>query len=499
VRRAFAAAGAALATALLAGVASADAALEKEHADRAGKALRQDAAELRRVAEWGDRNGLERTADSDWERCLAWLLEARAPETDLEAVRKRLRFVRRGGEWVRDAASWTLESSVPNARPERGSAYEERRAEQFARPASRRRRDLATWCRGQGLAAHADRHVARALALDPVDPWAHLAAGDLPDGDGGWMPVPSRERAAADRRAEALARRLRERRAEPLRLDEASSRSSAAGRPLSVWALRSWRLETDLDDEAATAALAAADLAERWFRATFEVEPDARLLPAGGVFVVVTSADTYRRVVDAIPGLSSAERRFAAGLGAFPVPRAKDDAPAEVVIERPDGPFAADACLHYAVHFLAQARFGVEPKDAWLYEGLAAYATRRLTSLHATWCVRLEETGGKTAGLEPAQTETWPQVAEAMAARGDDFPLRGVVGASLNGLDGTMLVKSWSLLRWLLEERLEEGRMLFAAKGAGSSSEEALRIATGLSIEALDAAWRDHVRGLGGE
>jgi hypothetical protein len=499
VRRSAVAVASALLLLAGAGAASAGPAEEKEYAARAARVARQDALDLRRVAEWGDRSGLERTADGDWERVLGLLGAAGVAGDDADAVRRRLRHVRRDGAWVRDAASWALARAAPNAHPQRAAAYAAMRTTEFERPSAGRHRDLALWCRGVGLDGRAEEHLRLALDRDPDDLWAHVALGDVPDPDGGWVPEALRRRRVAAARADAAVRRLRSSIAPPVRLDERSPRAQAAGVPLAVWRLREWRLETDLDDAAAEAALSAADLATRWFREAFDVPRDRRLLPAGGTFVVCSTADLYRRVVEARPGLGSAEKAFASRLGAFPFPRGAAGDPVEVVIERPDAATAADACRHYAVHFLAQAHLGVESQEAWLYEGLAAYAARLLGDVHGTWCVRLEETGTSTFGLEPALPEHWPEIAVRLAASRDDFPAKGLLGASLNALDGAMLVKSWSVLRWLLEDRPSDARLFFEARRAGVPTAQALAGATGSALDDLDASWRAHVLAVGPE
>jgi hypothetical protein len=491
----------ALAAALVAvGGAEAGPAEETEYAGRAAKVARADAADLKRVAEWGDRAGLERTADADWERVLALFEAAGVSGEEADGVRRRLRHVRREGAWVRDVASWALARSVPDAQPQKAPSYRALRASDFERPSARRHRDLALWCRDAGLARRTEEHLRISLDRDPEDLWAHLALGDVPDPDGEWVTEALRRRRIAAARADTIVRRLKAAGAAPVRLDERPTRPLGEGAPvLAAWRLREWRLETDLDDGAAAAALSAADLATRWFREAFAVPRDRRLLPSGGTFVVCSTADLYRRVVAARPGLSSAERTFAAGLGAFPFPRADAGEPAEVVIERPDAASAADACLHYAVHFLAQAHLGVEAQEAWLYEGLAAYAARLLGGVHGTWCVRLEETGTSTFGLEPALPERWPEIAVRLAASRDDFPMKGLVGASLNALDGAMLVKSWSVLRWLLEDRPDDACLFLDARRAGIQTARALAGATGLSLDDLDSAWRAHVLSVGAE
>lgn len=492
---------AALAVALLPFLASparADPPPEAEYASRAAKAAREDAVELRRIAQWGDANGVPREADADWERVLEWLSEAGASPDEQDVARRRLHYVRREGAWIRDAASWAVLRATPDGHPERRGAYAEKRRG-FARPSARRQNDLATWCRGRGLAARADEHLHRALERDPDDVWARLSLGDAWDPDAGWIPAALRARKITAARAAEKARRLKALATEPVKEAEESRWSEAAGKRLSVWRLHEWRLETDFDDEGAAATIAAAELAARWFREQFSIPPGEPVLEAGGTFVVVTTNDLYKRVLYAHEGLSEKERAFASTLGAYPFPRARPDARAEVLVERPDVELSSDACLHFAIHWMAQARLGVEAQEAWLYEGLPAYAAPLLSGVHGTFCVRMESTGGATAGLQPDHIENWPAIVVSLASSGDDFPLKGLVGSSLNGLDGKMLVKSWSVLRWLFEDRPDDARAFFAERASGASSADALRRATGRSLDDLDALWRAHVTATGGD
>jgi hypothetical protein len=415
-----------------------------------------------------------------------------------EAVRKRLRYVRREGAWVRDEASWALLCAAPDAHPDRAGEYAARRVAEFARPSAARWREVAAWLRLAGRPTEADDALRTALRRTPDDVWSRLALGEATDPEEGWAPWDVRARRAAEARAAAEVRRLRAMRAEPLRRPERSARSAYVGTPLSVWTLREWRLETDLDDEAATLALATADLGARWFREVVGVPPASALVEEGVVLVVLSTEERYLKAVEAEPGLSPAERAFARGLSAIPVPPERGK-PWVVVIQRPDGLTAADACLHYAVHLAGKAWARVESTEAWLYEGLAAYAGIRLFGTQASWCVRLEATSA--AAIEPDRPDPvqWAALAARLAMGRDDVPARALFGANLNGIDGPMLVKAWSILRWMIEEHPDEARAFLEEKRAGVSSVEALRRATGLTPEDLDAAWRQHVAATEGE
>ena len=71
--------------------------------------------------------------------------------------------------------------------------------------------------------------------------------------------------------------------------------------------------------------------------------------------------------------------------------------------------------------------------------------------------------------------------------------------AAREHLDGAMLVKSWSLLRWLLEEHAEDARRFLALRAEGLPSDQALSRATGLRVDDVDELWRRHVRATEGE
>ena len=462
-------------------------------AARAKRALEQDVQELVRVAEWGDRNGAERLADRDWERVMA-------QKPDDERARKRLKYVQREGRWMRDEASWAILQSTTEAKVDRARAYEAKRRQEFERPSSFRHRDVALAARVAGLASAADAELRIAIGNDPGDYWSRLSLGYVPDPDDGWVMPAVRTHRIVGARAAADVRRLKALQSEPVGEEAPSKRSAAAGKDLSAWRLREWRLETDLPAADAAMAIGAVDLAARWFREFFGMEPGARVLPGEGVFVVLTTEAAYRSVIAGTSSLSKFEKEFASGLGAYPLAHKVDEGPWEVVIQRPEGSSAADACLHYAIHFLMQARFGVEAQEAWLYEGLAAYAAVRLNGVHGSWCVRLEDTSARKGKPEvPDDPEEWPLIVVSLVTLHDDFPLKGLIGASINGFDGGMLAKSWSIWKWMLEERPVEARDLLEARRAGASTEKALLGATGLSIEAFDDAWRRHVLEVGDE
>lgn len=457
----------------------------------AQKARAKDADDLRRLARWGDEVGVPRTADADWER--AWALD---PDDD--ATRKRLHVLKRGAECVRDEASWALVRTAKDPKPERRTEYAARRLAEVVRPSVERHRAAAAALYAAGLPDEGVAELAHVLALDPADPWARLALGDVLDPGAGWVPADLAARWNADEHAGAVVRRLGAAGVRAERVPGEGPRSAAVGKPLAVWRLREWVLETDHDEETAAATLEAVDLAARWFRARFGVAPAAPVLPGEGRLVLLSSEELYARAVDGETGLSPAVRRFAKGLSAIPVPAEPDRGPWVVLLERPSLEFAADACVHYAMHLLFQARYHVTSDEGWLYEGLAAYATIRLLSTQASWCVRLEETSAATAERAP-HAEAWAEQTWTTVGRGRDEPLVRLVGASLNELDGPMLVKAWSFLRFLLEEHAEEGEAFLAAKRLGLKTPQALLAATGLRLEDADAAWRAWVGATLGE
>ena len=443
--------------------------------------LAKDADDLRRLAKWGDENGLDRTADADWEEVLRL-------DPDDAAARKRLRYLRQGKAWVRDAASWALVRTAPDARPAARADYAARRRVEVDLPSAARHRDLAVALRAAGHAAEADAECRLALARDPDDLWCRLALGEVPDPVEGWVPADLRRRRIASARVDAEVRRLRAMGVEPVRDDAPGPRSAAAGKPLAVWRLRDWVLETDLDDDAAAAALATADLGARWFRSRFGIPATEPLLPGEGRFVVLTTHEDYVKVVEAEPNLVPAVRTFAKSVSAVPLPRGKRK-DTVVLMERPEAVFAVDGCLHYAIHVLFRERFGVEAEEAWLYEGLAAYVTLRVLGTQASWCIALEETRAGVAERAP-HAETWGEQAVELAHARRDEPLKRLLFGSLNELDGPMLVKAWSMLRFLLEDHPDEGIAFLEARRDGGGSEAALRRATGLGVDEIDAAWR---------
>lgn len=487
----------ALLCALLAGAGSmparaAPADAEREYAARKAALVLKDAEDLRRLAEWGDRNGLERTADVDWQR-------AHELDPANEPALRRLRFVRRGAAWLRDEPSWVLARMSPDARPDRLPEYLARRRDEVIRPAVARRRELAAWCRDAGLAQAAQRELLAALALDPADPWAHLALGETFDPDEGWTSAEVRARRIADSLAGAVLDRLATLRAEAIRQEGDGPSTQALGFPTTLWRLREWSLETDLPDDDAAQAIAMVDLGARWFRDFFGLPVSEKVLPFGASFLVLSTNERYLKAIAAETRFSKAERDFARGLGGMPVDHTGRPEPWHAIFERPGGVSAADAALHFAVHFLMEARFAVGSREAWLYEGLAAYAVFRIAKTNDTWCVNLEETSAKVSALEAPDAAQWAEVAASLVARHDDFPLQGLLGASLNGLDGPMLVKAWSLLRFLLEEHPEDARRFLELRAAGLESDRALKEATGLRVDDIDEAWRRHVIATKGE
>ncbi len=465
---------------------------KSEYATRLVELRAKDAQDLRKLATWADRNGLERTADADWEL-------AHEYDPTHEETLKRLRFVKRGAAYFRDDASWTLVRLAPDTKPDRRAEYVIKRRAEVSRPAAARHRALAAWCRDAGLRDRIEVELRAALVLDPDDPWLHLALGESFDPEDGWTASDLRVRRIADAQAGSVLTRLSALRSEAIRQEGDGPTAAVLGVSTSSWRLREWTLETDLSDESAAYALAAVDLGARWFRDFFRLPVSEKVLPFGGSFLVMSTNERYQKAIAAEPRFSKAEREFAKGLGGMPVDHVGKKEPWHAIFERPEGQSCADACLHFAVHFLMEARFGVGSREAWLYEGLAAYAVFRVASTNDTWCVNLEETSAKVSALDAPDASNWAEFALTTVAKRDDFPLRGLIGASLNGFDGAMLVKAWSLLRWMLEEHADDARTFLDLRAAGEASEAALERATGLRVEDVDELWRRHVLATEGE
>jgi hypothetical protein len=95
--------------------------------------------------------------------------------------------------------------------------------------------------------------------------------------------------------------------------------------------------------------------------------------------------------------------------------------------------------------------------------------------------------------------ESWKATAKRMAVAGGDSRLQDLFVRGLNDLSPFDLVKSWSLVHYLVAlDREKFVALVMAMKGgpgvARLPADEAVRKVYGMSVDELDGKWRDFVR-----
>ena len=88
----------------------------------------------------------------------------------------------------------------------------------------------------------------------------------------------------------------------------------------------------------------------------------------------------------------------------------------------------------------------------------------------------------------------WKVLVKDLVKSGKNPPIRDVLEARLNALDGPKGVKGWSLVEWMLAARKKEFFEFVKALAGGASQEDAIKTAFGVaSFAELDAQWVAYV------
>ncbi len=163
------------------------------------------------------------------------------------------------------------------------------------------------------------------------------------------------------------------------------------------------------------------------------------------------------------------------------------------------GAFPKERTRHSVVHKLSHVLLqrwrnkGTRWTRYWLAEGLGEVQEINAFGSCQVFCVRTEygERGGDDA---KAIGEGWKAEAKRLAAAGGDSRFRDLGAKPLADLQPWDLVKSWSMVHYLLSLDREKFVSLVALLKAQMPLEEALAQSHGATPEQMDDRWRDFVK-----
>jgi RNA polymerase sigma-70 factor (ECF subfamily) len=203
-------------------------------------------------------------------------------------------------------------------------------------------------------------------------------------------------------------------------------------------------------------------------------------------FVLLSAPDFYERAVDA-SDLGTSEARAAAKRRAY-----CKCGPDRVLALVPDGMPPARLLLHAEFHDLVAEAF----LDPWVAEALANLVLCPVLGSGLTLCPELPDVPDSGAS-GPFLPEKAPAYLRSLVLRRRDMPMETIVALPAEGLTMAALVKSWSVLLFLLEtdrravrEFLEDAAKEKMGKRGGAEKALARNFRELRTWKDLDAAWR---------
>jgi hypothetical protein len=162
-------------------------------------------------------------------------------------------------------------------------------------------------------------------------------------------------------------------------------------------------------------------------------------------------------------------------------------------------PFPKQQIRHTIVHKLSHVMVlrtppfkGIAWPNWWLVEGLGEMQEIAALGSCQVFCTT---TGyGESAGDSKAIGESWKVEVKKMAGAGGDRKLSEMVVLGLNDLQPWDLVKSWSLVHYLVNLDPEKFRALVERLKKREPAHEALAAVYGATPDEIDARWREFVR-----
>lgn len=396
-------------------------------------------------------------------------------------AKKALLWKFEGGAWVEDPAAPLKRANegAPDAVNKALAEFDTKRNAMGSK-AAKEFEEIANWAVKKGLKEEAKSSWKQVLFYDDYNQKAREGLG-WKQMDGNWV-------SPADVAVfEAEAKRI-----------AAADAGQKVGETSDVEAKTGWRLSKRTSkhfvfqgmgtDEEVAGYVRHAEAARAGFLELFELKEDELADPIGGVFL--KTKEDHISFLERWAGLKGRElddeRAMSGWMGWTPMTF-------DVRQGDQDAGFFPDWTIHCVIEFMFLQHFKGGNSPDWLQEGLAYWFTYRMTKSAKTNCITFETAA--EGGEDLSDVLDWKARMKAMVRGGLNPPIREVVEAKVNGLDGPKGVKAWSLVEWMIATRKKEFLKFVEELGNGEPQEEAVKKAFGVrSYGELDEMWQQYVR-----
>jgi len=385
-----------------------------------------------------------------------------------------------GGAWVEDPAAKIKDRNEGSA-----EAVEKAHDEYYAKKrvaGEKIAKDytaIAEWAVKKSLKDESKLAWKIVLYYDETNEKAREGCGWVKDGSAWVCPGDAEARAAEAKRiagADAGSK-----------VGEASEVERKTGWALSKRHSKHFQLEGMLTDAEMTTLVKTCEAARLSFLETFELPADALETPIRGVFL--KTKDDHKNFLVKVAGLSGREldqENVMAGWTTF------DPLTFEVRQDEYDFSMLADWAVHCTIEFLWATQFRIQNCPPWVGEGVPYWFTYRMTKSALTNCIAFETAA--QGGQKWDDVLDWKALIKDLVKSNKNPPIRDVLEARLNALDGPKGVKGWSLVEWMLAARRKEFFAFVKAMAGGATQEDAIKESFGVSGYAeLDAQWVAYV------
>jgi hypothetical protein len=395
-------------------------------------------------------------------------------------AKKGLMWKYEGGAWVEDPAAKIKTQNEGTA-----EAIEKAVDEHFAKrrtAGEKIAKDygvVAEWATKKGLKAEARAAWKMAYYYDDNDEKVREGCGWVKDGYSWVSPEDADARAAEEKRIKEADGGKK--------VEERSDVEAKTGWALSKRHSKHFLFEGMPLDSQMTTLVKTCEAARLSFLETFELPADALEEPIRGVFL--KSKDDHKNFLVKFVGLKGREldeENAMSGWTTF--------GPMTFEVRQGERDFSLleDWAVHCTIEFLWAKQFGIENCPPWLGEGIPYWFTYRMTKSALTNCIVFET--ASQGGQDWHEVLTWKTTIKDLVKAGKNPLIRDVLEARLNALDGPKGVKGWSLVEWMLARRRKEFFQFVNYLGGGTSQEDAIKKAFGVSGYAeLDAQWVAYV------
>jgi tetratricopeptide (TPR) repeat protein len=272
-----------------------------------------------------------------------------------------------------------------------------------------------------------------------------------------------------------------------------------------------FRIESAFPNEELFEHAKAAETAYAYYLADFGRDPAEEVF--GGrrsVVVIMSTEEQWNLFVDRFGGPDKEFTRQLSGCGIDQLTRGLRGGKKDVVVDKGGGKTETslgsspesrrDHLVHGVVHQLNHFVWKLGGR-AWLDEGLTYYYTLKVLESCLTHCVAQKKadyaSGSKDEGGLKKWDDpfNWKPMLKGLVQKKDDLPLRTLMMVPLTKLDFQATVKGWSVASWLMDlDRDKFTSALDQMLDPAVKQENVFQGTYGMGLEDLDQAWQAYVK-----